>query len=134
MVNICWPHGWLKSVEIWVLVIHLRTCSSSGWVLMTNIFLGFKNMDHQLSNALSTMFLRRLVMFLHFETYAFVNSQKRPPFWEIRVSTWLLASCIFVPFKQFDLWIFDNSSKGDFTGCFMSLENSILSFSPLIFT
>ena len=32
-------------------------------------------MDHQLSNALSTMFLRRLVMFLHFETYVFENPQ-----------------------------------------------------------
>ena len=43
---------------------------------MTNIFLGFESMDHQLSNALSTMFLRHLVMFLHFETYAFANPQK----------------------------------------------------------
>ena len=43
---------------------------------MTNIFLGFKNMDHQLSNALSTMFLRRLVMFLHFDTYMLEYPQK----------------------------------------------------------
>ena len=63
MVNICWTHCWLKLVEICVLVIHLMTCSYSGWVLMTNIFLVSKSMDHQLSNALSTMFLRRLVMF-----------------------------------------------------------------------
>ena len=43
---------------------------------MTNIFLGSESMDHQLSNALSTMFLRHLVMFLHFETYALANPQK----------------------------------------------------------
>ena len=43
---------------------------------MTNIFLESKNMDHQLSNALSTMFLRRLDIFLRFETYVFENSQK----------------------------------------------------------
>ena len=40
-------------------------------------------MDHQLSNALSTMFLRHLVMFLHFETYALANPQKKEAFWEI---------------------------------------------------
>ena len=57
------------------------TRSSSGWVFMTNIFWRFKNMDHQqLSNAISTMFLRCLVMFLHFETYAFPNPQKTPPY------------------------------------------------------
>ena len=35
-------------------------------------------MNHQLSNALpvSTMFLRRLVMFLHFDTYVFESAQK----------------------------------------------------------
>ncbi len=44
---------------------------------MTNIFLGSESMEHQLSNALSTMFLRHLVMFLHFETYALANPQKR---------------------------------------------------------
>ena len=33
-------------------------------------------MDPQLSNALSTMFLRHLVMFAHFETYALKNRQK----------------------------------------------------------
>eukprot|EP00493_Phyllostaurus_siculus_P024131 UN24468 len=32
-------------------------------------------MDHQLSNALSTIFLRRLDIFLHFETYAFEDPQ-----------------------------------------------------------
>ena len=40
-------------------------------------FLGFKNMDHTLSNALSTMSLRRLVMFLHFETYVLENPQNQ---------------------------------------------------------
>ena len=34
-------------------------------------------MDHQLSNALSTMFLRRLVKFLHFDTYVLQNPQKK---------------------------------------------------------
>ena len=43
---------------------------------MTNNFLGSESMDHQLLNALSTMFLRHLVMFLHFETYALANPQK----------------------------------------------------------
>ena len=43
---------------------------------MTNIFLELKNMNHQLSNALSTMLLRRLDMLLHFETYVFKNTQK----------------------------------------------------------
>ena len=43
---------------------------------MTNIVLNFKNMNHQLSNALSTMFLRRLDIFLRFETYMFQNPQK----------------------------------------------------------
>ena len=43
---------------------------------MTNIFLNFKNMNHQLSNALSAMFLRRLVIFLYFRTCVFDNSQK----------------------------------------------------------
>ena len=35
-------------------------------------------MKHQLSNALpvSTMFLRRRVMFLHFDTYVFESAQK----------------------------------------------------------
>ena len=75
MVNIGWPHCCPKLVEIWVLAIHLTTRSYSGWVLMTNIFLESKNMDHQLFNALSTMFLRRLDIFLHFETYVLQNSQ-----------------------------------------------------------
>ena len=44
---------------------------------MTNIFLGSESMEHQLSNALSTMFLRHLVLFLHFETYALPNRQKK---------------------------------------------------------
>ena len=39
-------------------------------------FLGSESMDHQLSNALSTMFLRHLVMFLHFDAYAFESAQK----------------------------------------------------------
>ena len=33
-------------------------------------------MNHQLSNTPSTMFLRCLVMFLHFDTYAFESAQK----------------------------------------------------------
>ena len=43
---------------------------------MTNIFLESESMDHQLSNALSTVSLRHLVMFRHFETYALENPQK----------------------------------------------------------
>ena len=43
---------------------------------MTNIFSKFKNMNDQLSNVPSIMFLRCLVMFLHFDTYAFENAQK----------------------------------------------------------
>ena len=43
---------------------------------MTNIFSELKNMNHQFSNALSTMLLRRLDMFLHFDTYAFESAQK----------------------------------------------------------
>ena len=43
---------------------------------MTNIFLKLKNMNHQLSNALSMMLIRRLDIFLHFETYVFENPQK----------------------------------------------------------
>ena len=43
---------------------------------MTNIFLGSKSMDQELSNAPPTMFLRHLVMFLHFEIYVLVNPQK----------------------------------------------------------
>ena len=39
-------------------------------------FEGSESMDHQLSNALSTMFLRHLVMFVHFEIYALANAQK----------------------------------------------------------
>ena len=76
MVNICWPHGGLKSVEISILRVLLTTCSSSGWILMTNIFLNFKNMNHQLLNALSTMLLRGLVLFIYFQTYVFENTQK----------------------------------------------------------
>ena len=95
-LQFCWPHGRLKLVDIWVLLIHLRTCSSSGWVLMTNIFLGSESMEHQLSNALSTMFLRHLVMFLHFETYALANPQKSGRTSEIRASTWLLTSYIYL--------------------------------------
>ena len=34
-------------------------------------------MDPQFSNALLTMSLRRLVMFLHFETYALANPRKQ---------------------------------------------------------
>ena len=73
---ICWPHCWLKSVEISILLLHLSAWSSPGWVLMKNIFLVSESMEHQLSNALSTMFLRHLVTFLHFETYALANPQK----------------------------------------------------------
>ena len=72
MDRICEP----KCVEIWVLVAHLTTCSSSGWVIMTNIFSELKNMNHQFSNALSTILIRRLAMFLHFDTYAFESAQK----------------------------------------------------------
>ena len=43
---------------------------------MINIFLELKNMNHHLSNALSTMFLRRLDIFLHFEAYVFEDAQK----------------------------------------------------------
>ena len=43
---------------------------------MTDIFVELKNMNHQLSNALSTMFLGRIVMLLHLETYAFESVLK----------------------------------------------------------
>ncbi len=43
---------------------------------MTNIFSELKNMNHQLSNALSTMFLRRLDIFLHSDTHVLQNPQK----------------------------------------------------------
>ena len=43
---------------------------------MTNIFLELKNMIHQFSNALPTMFLRCLGMFLHFDTFALESAQK----------------------------------------------------------
>ena len=43
---------------------------------MINIFSELKKVNYQLSNALSTMFLRRLDIFLHFETYVFQNPQK----------------------------------------------------------
>ena len=43
---------------------------------MTNIFSELKNMNHQLSNAPSTVLLRRLDIFLHFETYVFQNPPK----------------------------------------------------------
>ena len=79
-VNICWPQCGPKCAEICVLGAHLTTCSSWVWVLMTNIFSELKNMNHQLSNAPSTMFLRHLVMFLHFETYALANPQKAAEF------------------------------------------------------
>ena len=39
-------------------------------------FLRRESMDHRLSNALSTVFLRRLDIFLHFETYMFENPHK----------------------------------------------------------
>ena len=42
---------------------------------MINIFSELKKVNYQLSNALSTMFLRRLDIFLHFETYVFQNPQ-----------------------------------------------------------
>ena len=45
---------------------------------MTNIFSELKNMNRELSNALSTMLLRRLDIFLHFETYVLENSKKPP--------------------------------------------------------
>ena len=59
---------------------------------MTNIFSKFKNMNHQLSNALSTMFLRCLVMFLHFDTYAFESAQKS--------MLCMIAICQFGVFSQ----------------------------------
>ena len=71
MVNICWSHCGQKCVKIWVLGAHSITCSSSGWVPMTNSFSKFKNMNNQLSNAPPNMFLRYLVMFLPYATYAF---------------------------------------------------------------
>ena len=43
---------------------------------MTNIFAKFKTMNDQLSNVLKDMFLRCLVMFVHFDTYAFEGAQK----------------------------------------------------------
>ena len=43
---------------------------------MTNIFSELKNMNHQLSNALSTIFLRSLDNFLHFDTHDFEGAQK----------------------------------------------------------
>ena len=43
---------------------------------MTDIFVELKNMNHQLSNALSTMFLGRLFVLLHLETYAFESVSK----------------------------------------------------------
>ena len=43
---------------------------------MINIFSELKKVNYQLSNALSTMLLRRLDIFLHFETYVFQNPQK----------------------------------------------------------
>ena len=39
------------------------------------IFSELKNRNYELSNALSTMFLRRLDSFLHFETHAFEDPQ-----------------------------------------------------------
>ena len=43
---------------------------------MTDIFVELKHMNHQLSNALLTMFLGRLVMHLHLEIYAFESVSK----------------------------------------------------------
>ena len=43
---------------------------------MINIFSELKKVNYQLSNALSTMFLRRLDIFLRFDTYVFENPQK----------------------------------------------------------
>ena len=42
---------------------------------MINIFSELKNMNHHLSNALSTILLRRLDIFLPFETYVLENPQ-----------------------------------------------------------
>ena len=59
---------------------------------MTHILLEFKNMDHQLSNALSTMFLRRLVMFLRFKTYMCSKILKKH---HLMIFTYTnLASCL----------------------------------------
>ena len=46
---------------------------------MTYMFVELKNMNHQLSNALSTMFLGRFFMLLHLETYAFEIVSKAVP-------------------------------------------------------
>ena len=43
---------------------------------MTNIFLESESMDHRLSNALSTVFLLSLVIFLNFDTHALKSVQK----------------------------------------------------------
>ena len=43
---------------------------------MTDIFSEHKYVSDQLSNAQSTMFLRRLFMFLHFDANAFERTQK----------------------------------------------------------
>ena len=80
---------------------------------MTDIFLVFKNMDHQLSNALSTVFLRRLVILLNFETDVFENPQKT------LARIFPLSQLSFLPqifsTKKFDddgkLLIFDKTSK-----------------------
>ena len=77
-VNICWPQCGPKCAEICVLGAHLTTCSSWVWVLMTDIFSELKNMNHQLSNALSTMFLRRLDIFVHSDTHVLQNPQNPP--------------------------------------------------------
>ena len=43
---------------------------------MTNFFSDFKNMDHQLAGALSTILKLSLVVFLHFDKHAVENVQK----------------------------------------------------------
>ena len=98
-VNICWPQCGPKCAEICVLGAHLTTCSSWVWVLMTDIFSELKNMNHQLSNALSTMLIRRLHIFLHFETYVFENPQKAVS------SDFRIYQCDFVPHIYiFEIW------------------------------
>ena len=90
---------------------------------MINIFSELKKVKYQLSNALSTMFLRRLDIFLHFETYVFQNPQKRGSCGISYIPTWLLSSYIWGKKPSWYIWILHQ-------GRFFEKNNMVLKSGP----
>ena len=70
------PH---RVPEKHILCVFSMTHSSSGWVLILSNFFWLKNMDRQLQNAVSDVFIRHLVSFLRLKVKYIWKSPKTSP-------------------------------------------------------